>query len=362
MIMRILLFIILITGCNCMINTMIGASLNTLWDMYLFRERGMISLKSKNSIDKGDILDIVIWKGYGYEVQDYKYFARTLQDYGNIRNLNMNIHIPSNNIIPRCCKKNNTVIFGHSDGGYKCLKEDNDKLIAKITYGATHNSKKQLYNGLFKILKGETPSLSMIGENDGYISYGCLLDEISNSSNKHEVLCVRGTNHLCIVKNKELLLSKIFGLKDNHDMDYFSMTNRIASISVDYINYIKNKNMYFKNYIKRSDIFLKKTTFCNETNFINFLTCKPSNQCVAYLHESRRHVYIKSFNKYIKSNLFKTYKCRTTLEWIMRNEKDIVTFFKFRSYLYIKVPIEIFYHKNIYDISFWFDKFMRNIE
>lgn len=352
-------FVILLTLCQCMINTMIGASVKTLWDLHYYRENGMVTLLHKNN-NKHSI-DVVIWKGYGYRQDDYTQFGTSIQNYGNLRDLNINVFIPSYNIIPRCCKKNMTILFGHSDGGFKCLENKNEKIIGKITYGATHNSKGNLYNGMFKIKKTDIPSLSMIGQYDGFISFGCLIDEIDDNLNIHNVVCVRGTNHLCIVKNKELQLSKsIFGLSDYVvKTDYRVMMNRVASITIDYINHlIGGNNTMFEKYIDESEQLLKKTTLYNITNFVDFLRCKPSSQCVAYVHQNSNYIYIKSYDKIIRDDIVNTTRCFTTLEWVMRNMNNTISYFQYKSFMYLKIPLHIFNH--VEDSSFWFDMYLVN--
>jgi hypothetical protein len=345
----------------CMLNGLVGASLKTLWDLHYYRENGMISLNNNYREDKNRKLDLVLWKGYGYSPEDYIEFGTTIQNYGNIRDLNINVFIPSYNIIPRCCKKNSTILFGHSDGGFKCLKNSDDRVIGKVTYGATHNSEGNLYNGLFKIDKLDIPSLSMIGQYDGFISYMCLLDEIcGNLSNhdKHHVVCVRNANHLCIVKNKELRLSKmLFGLNDNVvKLDYKSMMNTIASITVDYFNYIVSNYSGFERYVSDSRMLLGKTSVYNITNFVIFLQSKSVNKRVMYIHDNGKHVYVKSYGKSIRDKVVNTRRCFTTLEWIMRKDNDTILYFKYDKYMYLKIPSCIYYH--VSESSFWFDMYL----
>ena len=95
---------------------------------------------------------------------------------------------------------------------------------------------------MFKIPKSlNNPTLSIIGEKDGYISYNNLLDE-GLDNELYKTICIKDANHLCISKNSNNpnLISRIFNLRDNPTvLSDMLMINRVSSVVIDYILYLK---------------------------------------------------------------------------------------------------------------------------
>jgi len=190
--------------------------------------------------NKYDFINFVIWKGYNKANIDYINFSNILIKHGKKHNINFNVTISDNYDLNEI--KYNTILFGHSYGGFKCLEYNNSKLIAKIVYGATHNTYKKIKH-VSKIDKDNIPTLTMIGNKDGIFSPSHLNDEIYDNyifkkKNQHTIL-VNNTNHLCICNNKVSYLSKFLGIKDNNlDIDPNLMINAISNIIIYYIKFI----------------------------------------------------------------------------------------------------------------------------
>ena len=186
-------------------------------------------------------INFIIWKGYNKSNKDYLNFSKNLNNIAHINNLKLKVDIKHQYNLDNISISKNTILFGHSSGGYECLKYKNDKLLAKIVYGATHNSYNKL-KYIEKIEKDNIPTLIMIGDKDGILSNDFLLDEIKynkiyNKTNQ-TIVCVNNTNHLCICNNKVGILSKLLGISDNNlDVDNNLMLNTVSNIIV---NYIKN--------------------------------------------------------------------------------------------------------------------------
>lgn len=309
-------------------------------------------------------INLVIWRGYGIPNTNYLCFGRAIQDYGRVRDLNVNIYIPDSNIIPRECKKN-VVLFGHSQGGFDCLKYEDDRIMGKITYGATHNSERRLYMGMFKIPKSSSyPSLSIIGERDGYISYNNLRDE-GLDDQLHKTICIRETNHLCISKNthRPNLISRVFNLRDNPtSLSDMLMINRVSSVVIDYLLYLYRGDRSIDIHLEYTRYVLSRPAVNNITNFVDFLRAKPDANNT-YTHESSKHVYIKSYRRVLRKFVFHK-RCYTTLEWIMRRDTDKILYFCFMDFVYVKIPRCIFYHESVRynNHAFWFERYLDNYE
>jgi len=188
-------------------------------------------------------INFIIWKGYNKQNENYFNFSKNLIKIGKKNNIIFNISISDNYNLEKI--SSNTILFGHSAGGYKCLEYNNSKLLAKIVYGATHNS----YNKIKfanKIEKDRIPTLTMIGEKDGFLPSYHLIDEMIynykfNKTNQ-TVIRVNNTNHLCICDNKVGILSKLLNITDNNlDFDINLMLNTISNTIINYINLQNSK-------------------------------------------------------------------------------------------------------------------------
>ena len=151
------------------------------------------------NIRKNNNINFFIWKGSSVPSKNYIEFSKGIIKKGLKHNLNINITICNNYKIPEL---NNSILFGHSSGGYHSLKYDKNNLMAKITYGSL--AKKEYENTIFEINNDiNTKTLHIVGEYDGYVSYVTLLN--NNNKNNNKFICSR-TNHLCIVENKKSLI------------------------------------------------------------------------------------------------------------------------------------------------------------
>mgnify|MGYP002009443153 CR=1 FL=1 len=341
-------------------------------------------------------ISLIIWGGYGVSPHHYTGFSEYIQQYGKLRNLNVEVFIPEYQTIPCDTNSKNIFLFGHSSGGYDALQLKREDIHAVITYGATHNSKGKLYMGIGKIPKIHNKNtLTMIGEKDGYISYINILDEFSKTNTTHNSLIVRGTNHLCVSNNETNSICKMIGLKDQFSkIDRKNASKRIASVIVDYILYIMKKDQFFLKYIENTRGYLKFVeTFIRLDRFVlpvmiketvdhhicimdrfqsfwKFILSKPTYSR-GKVYSDISTIWVKCFkktsypqmNKQIsrvnrmynsflqKQNIsidhVKYHRCATTLEWIIRkpeiNYTDnsntlVLQYFLYKNYMYIKAP------------------------
>tara|TARA_B100001540_G_scaffold97380_1_gene87672 strand:- start:6015 stop:6674 length:660 start_codon:yes stop_codon:yes gene_type:complete len=198
--------------------------------------------------------DFIIWKGLNKESHNYYNFSNILYKNAINKNIFLNITISDNYYLDNI--KPNTILFGHSLGGYKCLNYNNSKLFSKIVYGATHNSYYK-FKYLNKIEKDNIPTLTIIGNKDGIIPISFIADEIlynkKNNLINQTVTSTYNTNHLCICNNVEGKLSYVLGIKDNNlDYDVEIMLNTVSNKIIDYI--LSIKKFYDYDYIKHKNI------------------------------------------------------------------------------------------------------------
>ena len=155
------------------------------------------NINLRTDIKKANNINFVIWKGYAIPSKNYIKFSENIIKKGLKHNISINVTICDNYNLPNL---SNTILFGHSSGGYHCLN-NNDNIKARITYGA---SPKSIYdNTIFNIKnKLDTHILNIIGEYDGFISYKNLLDQknynIENNIINNKLICTK-SNHFCIV-------------------------------------------------------------------------------------------------------------------------------------------------------------------
>lgn len=192
---------------------------------------GLFKLKKDININQvNSTANLVIFKGYGQSQKSYLDISKKIQKNVNKKNINMSVCIPYKNEIPDYLKDNKNIIFGHSQGGQDALEYNNS--FANILYGATCNSENNLFWKSFPNIK--PPTLTLVGNRDGYIRFTHLLDE---KNNHKQVILVEGANHFSIngYKNNNFI-QKILGIKDikSYVSDEYSKET-VAKISANYI-------------------------------------------------------------------------------------------------------------------------------
>lgn len=361
---------------SLMITSLIKITTNHALKSLINREVGMIHLRPVPY--KTPNVSLVIWKGYGIDPNNYRDFSHNIQQYGKLRNLNIEVFIPKHNTIPHHTNSKNIFLFGHSSGGYDALKINHPDIKATVTYGATHNSKRKLYMGIGKIPKPLNKStLTMIGERDGYISYRNILDEFPDPQNRstHNALVIRGTNHLCISNNQTNSICRSLKLNDLPQYPLFTLedaSKRIASVLVDYILYKMRKDPFFLKYVQNTSQFLKYVETMSRLDrmvlpvmikasidlhtciidsfksFWRFLLSKPTpTNGKVFRNDDRSTIWIKMhrnnthtpidlqasrvkqlYNSILRPQNISISKvsyrrCSTTLEWLLRKPKII---------------------------------------
>lgn len=315
----------LINSINCYIN-----------NIKIIKNNKYININ--NNLNKKNNINFIVWKGYGIPLKNYINFSKLLINKGIEKNININVTLCDENIIP---VKNNIILFGHSSGGYHVHKYDKNNIISKITYGT---SPKNYYdNTIFEIkTKNKFKSLNIIGKYDGFISYNNLFDQIiyNNKNNiTNNDLIITETNHLCIADNKATLISKILCLNDFKKKENYTIMQENIIRTV--IDYIENKNeLYNYNNTKK---LLNRNTIYKIKDYKHFIKSKPDKyKTYIYIDKKYKRTYIKT-KGYIGDLLLKKYKNNkkvlTTLEWLYSNEKKILVFvFKKLNYIYIRIP------------------------
>lgn len=304
---------------------------------------GNINLKS--NIKKTNNINFVIWKGYAIPSKNYIKFGEDIINRGLRKNININVTICDNYNLPNL---NNTILFGHSAGGYHCIN-NNDDIKARITYGA---SPKSIYdNTIFNIEnKIDTNILNIIGEYDGFISYINLLDQknynIKNNIHNNKLICTK-SNHFCITENKKTLISTLLCKYDQMlDTNYTKMMNDVSKTIISYILHLDN-NTTIHNYGYTQDIFKKNVVF-EITSYRQFLRTKP-DICKTYIYidEKNNNTFIKTsglLGDMLLDILEYKYKQKivevnNTLKWLFSKNKDIMYFnYKKRDYKYFRLP------------------------
>jgi hypothetical protein len=305
---------------------------------------GNINLIS--NIKKTNNINFVIWKGYAIPSKNYIKFGENIINRGLRKNININVTICDNYNLPNL---NNTILFGHSAGGYHCINNNNN-IKARITYGA---SPKSIYdNTLFNIKnKLDTNILNIIGECDGFISYINLLDQknynIENDIHNNILICTK-SNHFCITENKKTLISTLLCKYDQMlDTNYTNMMNDVSKTIISYILYLNNNTTIY-NYRYTQDIFKKNVVF-KITSYMQFLRTKP-DICKTYIYidEINNHTFIKTsglLGDMLLDILIykqKIVEVNNTLKWLLSKNKDILYFsYKKRDYKYFRLPYVI---------------------
>jgi hypothetical protein len=300
------------------------------------------------NVKKTNNINFVIWKGYAIPSKNYIKFGEDIINRGLRKNININVTICDNYNLP---KINNTILFGHSAGGYHCIN-NNDYIKARITYGA---SPKSIYdNTIFNIEnKIDNNILNIIGEYDGFISYMSLLDQknynIKNNIQNNKLICTK-SNHFCITENKKTLISTLLCKYDQMlDTNYTKMMNDVSKTIISYILHLDN-NTTIHNYGYTQDIFNKNIVF-EITSYKQFLRTKP-DICKTYIYidEKNNNTFIKTsglLGDMLLDILEYKYKQKivevnNTLKWLLSKNKDIVYFsYKIRDYKYFRLPYVI---------------------
>jgi hypothetical protein len=184
-------------------------------------------------------INFIIWPNSLSSIDNYNEFKNKLHNKSLYNNLKLNIHISKNYTIPDKYKEN-AILFGDYFGGLKVLQYNNN-ILSKITYGVTHNCLNKLYGVKYNYMKNNVSTLTMLGENDIYISEKDIKNEINfnikNNLIKNKVLIVKNCNHLCI-DNKNLSYKRrvyvFFNRKDRNN----NQTEMLDIISENIINYI----------------------------------------------------------------------------------------------------------------------------
>lgn len=298
-----------------------------------------------SNIKKTNNINFVIWKGYAIPSKKYIKFGEDIINRGLRKNININVTICDNYNLPNL---NNTILFGHSAGGYHCIN-NNDDIKARITYGA---SPKSIYdNTIFKIKnKLDTNILNIIGEYDGFISYINLLEQkhynIKNNIQNNKLICTK-SNHFCITENKKTLISTLLCKYDQMlEANYTKMMNDVSKTIISYILYLDNNTTIY-NYGYTYDIFKKNVVF-EITSYRQFLRTKP-DICKTYIYIDK-----KNNNTFIKTSGLlgdmlldileykykqKIVKVNNTLKWLLSKNEDILYFsYKKRYYKYFRLP------------------------
>lgn len=300
--------------------------------------RNIKYLNINHNINKKNNINFVVWKGYGISSENYINFSKLLINKAIKKNININVTICEEYKIPI---KNNTILFGHSSGGYNVNKYDNNDIISKITYGT---SPKNYYdNTIFKINnKNNYKTLNIIGKYDGYLSYNNLFDQIIynsiNNINNNDLI-ITDSNHLCIADNKPTLISKILCLNDfKNKNNYTKMQENVIETILDFIEN-KTELSNFNNTKK----LLNRNTVYKIKDYKQFIKVKPDKyKSYVYIDKKYNRTYIKT-KGYFGDLLLKQYnnykKVITTLEWLFSNENKILVFlFNKLNYKYIRLP------------------------
>ncbi len=304
------------------------------------------NINLKSNIKKNNNINFVIWKGACVPSKNYIGFSKTIINEGLKEDININITICKNYKVPFL---NNTILFGHSLGGYHCLNNNNNNLKAKITYGCFPKSeyiKKKKINS-----KLDIDTLNIIGEYDGLLSYNKLLDQkyynIENNITNNKLICTK-SNHFCITENKKTLISTLLCMYDNkQDNDYNIMSNDVKNVIISYIKYLKNNNTKILN-TKYTNNILSKNIIFEIDNYKHFLKTKP-DICKTYMYiDYKKNItFIKTsgiFGEMLLDIL--EYKCnkkiknvKTSLGWLFNNDNEIILFsYKKMDYKYFKLP------------------------
>lgn len=306
---------------------------------------GNINLIS--NIKKTNNINFVIWKGYAIPSKNYIKFGEDIINRGLRKNININVTICDNYNLPNL---NNTILFGHSAGGYHCIN-NNDDIKARITYGA---SPKSIYdNTIFNIKnKLDTNILNIIGEYDGFISYINLLEQkhynIENNIQNNKLICTK-SNHFCITENKKTLISTLLCKYDQMlDANYTKMMNDVSKTIISYILYLDNNTTIY-NHGYTHDIFKKNVVF-EITSYRQFLRTKP-DICKTYIYiDKNNNTFIKTSGllgdmlldileyKYKQ----KIVKVNNTLKWLLSKNEDILYFsYIKKNYKFFRLPYVI---------------------
>ncbi|MAS81068.1 MAG: hypothetical protein CMF45_00085 [Legionellales bacterium] len=331
---KLLLFLLYIYSINGYINTI---NLNN-------------NINLKSNVNKNNNINFLIWKGFSVPSKNYIEFSKSLIKEGLKKDFNINITICNNYNFP-VTDLNNTILFGHSSGGYHCLN-NNNKLKAKITYGS---SPKYIYdNTIFKINNNnDIDTLNIIGEYDGFISYNKLLDQIyyniNNNIKNNKLICSK-SNHFCIVENKKTFISSLLCMYDHKlNSDYTIMTKDVINVIITYILYLNNNKIKIHN-CKYTDNILSKNNIYEVDNYKHFLRTKPDlSKTYMFIDNFNNYTYIKTagiFGDMLLDTLeYKSNKeikeVTTTLEWLFNKNKDNDIFvfnYKKKNYKYFKFP------------------------
>jgi hypothetical protein len=304
------------------------------------------NLNLNSNIKKNNNINFVIWKGYAIPSKNYIEFSKSIIDKGLKNNININVTICDRYNLPNL---NNTILFGHSAGGYHCIN-NKDNVKARITYGA---SPKSIYdNTIFNIKNKEDINiLNIIGEYDGYISYNKLLEQkyynYEYNIKNNKLICTK-SNHLCIVENKKTFISTLLCKYDQMlDIDYNIMMNDVSKTIISYILYLNNKNTTIHNYRYTKEI-LKKNLLFEITSYRHFLRTKP-DVCKTYLYldYNKNFTYIKT-SGILGDMLLELleYKCEknifqvdNTLKWLFNKNREILYFrYAKKDFKYFRLP------------------------
>tara|TARA_B000000477_G_C6089256_1_gene226882 strand:- start:1322 stop:1984 length:663 start_codon:yes stop_codon:yes gene_type:complete len=185
-------------------------------------------------------INFIIWPSSVSNIDNYNEFKNKLYNKSLYNNLKLNIHISKNYTIPDKYKEN-AILFGDYFSGLKVLQYNNNNILSKITYGVTHNSLNKLYGVKYNYMKNNVSTLTMLGENDIYISHRDIINEINfnikNNLIKNKVFIVKNCNHLCI-NNKNLSYKRRVYIFFNRKEKNNNQTEMLDIISENIINYI----------------------------------------------------------------------------------------------------------------------------
>lgn len=185
-------------------------------------------------------INFIIWSSSVSNIDNYNEFKNKLYNKSLCNNLKLNIHISKNYTIPDKYKEN-AILFGDYFSGLKVLQYNNNNILSKITYGVTHNSLNKLYGVKYNYMKNNASTLTMLGENDIYISQRDIINEINfnikNNLIKNKVFIVKNCNHLCINNNNLSYKRRVYAFFNRKDTNN-NQTDMLDIISENIINYI----------------------------------------------------------------------------------------------------------------------------
>lgn len=296
---------------------------------------------------------IIFFAGYGKKASSYKQLVLKIKENLEIKNITADFiindyildsplcgdiqteYLTQKSIVSLNCNK--YFFIGHSAGSYFLNNVAKDYGDGFIQMGSVLNSNGILPWEKKSLADYPIPTLTLLGEKDGFISPFLAIDEIkdiskSNQSYFKPVIIEKKVNHLQMSDNKETIYSRLFNKKDivspitieeAHNKLSETITEFIASCLFESKNNdiiskkINETNKLLENYSKNclnltniaKDIQLNITNSYDKYNVVNRIYKNKQDFIISKPEISNNTIYVGSYKE--KINFLNSYYSNT---------------------------------------------------